>query len=105
MDNANAITLPLPGELSIYTAGETRHALAAWIAQAPAGTKHWMLDGHAVAEADAAGVQLLLSLARSAATAGATLRLSQPSAALRTALCTLGADALLAVEPATEACS
>lgn len=98
----NAITLPLPAELTIYGAGETRHALAAWIAAAPAGTQHWVLDGHAVAETDAAGVQLLLSLGRSAAAADATLVLAQPSATLRAALRTLGADTLLRLEPATE---
>ncbi len=97
------LTMTLPHELTIYTAGETRHALAQWIAAAPADTRSWVLDGRAVAEADAAGVQMLMALVRSAAAAGTSLRVQGASDVLRDACRRLGIDVLLGLEPlATE---
>ena len=97
------LTMTLPHELTIYTAGETRHALAQSIAAAPADTPTWVLDGRAVAEADAAGVQMLMALVRSAAAAGTSLRVEGTSDVLRDACRRLGIDVLLGLEPlATE---
>ncbi len=92
------LTMALPRELTIYTAGETRHALAQWIAAAPADTRTWVLDGHAVAEADAAGAQMLMALVRSAAAAGTGLRVDAASDALHDACRRLGIDVLLGLD-------
>jgi len=72
----------LPAELTIYTVAETQHALSTWIASLGDRAPVWRLDASGVDEADAAGVQLLLSLSRSASAAGARLKLDAPSAAL-----------------------
>jgi anti-anti-sigma regulatory factor len=82
--------LRLPRELTIYTVGETRHALMTWIAALGEGAGHWRLDAAGVEEADAAGVQLLLALSRSASAVGATLHLDAPSDALCRASAQLG---------------
>lgn len=72
----------LPATLTIYTVGETQHALGAWVATLDPRARLWRLDAAGVDEADAAGVQLLLSISRSASLAGARLRLEGPSPAL-----------------------
>ncbi|MFM2067895.1 MAG: hypothetical protein RLZZ584_2804 [Pseudomonadota bacterium] len=51
----------LPGELTIYTAAETRLALLDWLAGAPADTALGV-SADQVLDVDAAGVQLLCSL-------------------------------------------
>ena len=85
----------LPRELTIHTAADTHRALLAWVA-GRADTPVWQVDASPIDETDAAGVQLLLSLARSAAQARAALHLASPSPALQRACRTLGvADALL----------
>ena len=84
----------LPGELSIRTAADVHRGLQAWVAglqDAPL----WTVDASRVEEADAAGVQLLLSLARSAGLAQAALRIDMPSAVLQHACRTLGVAATL----------
>ena len=72
----------LPRELTIYTVGETRHDLTTWIATLGDRATVWRLDASGVEEADAAGVQLLLAMSRSASAAGARLKLDAPSEAL-----------------------
>ena len=78
----SATPFRLPAELTIYTVGETRHALTTWIATLGPRATLWRLDAAGVDEADAAGVQLLLATSRSASLAGARLRLESPSHAL-----------------------
>jgi anti-anti-sigma regulatory factor len=85
---------PLPRELTIHTAADTHRALLAWVAGL-GDTPLWQVDASPVDETDAAGVQLLLSLSRSAAQARAELRLDAPSPALQQACRTLGVAATL----------
>jgi len=90
--------LTLPAELTIYTVGELRPAWLAWLA--------WLAehddddgahaDGAAVAEVDAAGVQLLLSLQRTLAREERRFVVEHASQALATACTTLGVATLLA---------
>ena len=91
--------LALPPELTIYTAAETR---SAWLAAlAEAGDGALSVPAGAVTEIDAAGVQLLASLARTLAAQQRPLQLVAPSAALRDACARLGLSSLLA--PGAEA--
>jgi anti-anti-sigma regulatory factor len=88
--------LALPPELTIYTAAETR---TAWLAAlAEPGDGPLAVQAAAVAEVDAAGVQLLASLSRMLAAQQRTLQLVAPSAALRDACERLGLSSLLAAE-------
>ncbi|TXC66711.1 STAS domain-containing protein [Piscinibacter aquaticus] len=80
----------LPAALTIYTVGETQHALTAWLSTLPPEATLWRIDAAGIEEADAAGVELLLSISRSASLAGARLRLEAPSPALRRASEQLG---------------
>ena len=92
---------PLPRELTIHTAADTHRALLSWVTglgEAPA----WHVDASPVEDTDAAGVQLLLSLSRSAAQAQATLRIETPSPVLERACRTLGVANLLLDTPAHE---
>lgn len=90
----------LPAELSIYTVGEVRAQCLAWIGEAaPDHGAHdaaWPLDAHTVDQIDAAGVQLLVSLARSLAPQGLALQLLNPSRVLAEACAALGLGDLLA---------
>lgn len=86
-------TRALPAEVTIYTVGELRGQCLAWLGEAPAGGdggEHWPLDTSAVDQIDAAGVQLLVSLAQTLAQQGQPLQLLQPGTALREACTALG---------------
>lgn len=81
----------LPAELTIYTAEDTRLALLAWLQALPEGPlPQCALLGRQVDEIDSAGLQLLGALTNSLAERGAALALRQPSAALCSAIATLG---------------
>ena len=84
----------LPAELTIYSAAELRRQLLAHV-DAHADAEACRIDGAAVDQVDAAGLQLLVSLARTLAPLGRTLRMGQPSAALVAACETLGLTASL----------
>ena len=86
--------LVLPAELSIYTAGELSSHWLAWL-DAQAGEGPGQVDASAVAEIDAAGLQLLLSLSAALQRRGRSLQLLQPSAALQSACQALGLQSLL----------
>ncbi len=86
--------LALPPELTIYTAAETRSAWLAALAEPGDGTLALQAGG--VSEIDAAGVQLLASLACTLASQQRTLQLVDPSPALRGACERLGLSRLLA---------
>jgi anti-anti-sigma regulatory factor len=89
----------LPAELTIYTLGELHAICLAWMdAGAAAGSLR--VDASAVAEVDAAGVQLLLSLSNALAARGADLELAAPSDTLRAACSALGTERLLATTEA-----
>lgn len=86
--------LALPHELTIYSVGELRPS---WLDRLGASSADETLavDGAAVDEVDAAGVQLLLSLAHALARDRRRLQLLRPSAALTAACTALGAQSLL----------
>lgn len=85
----------LPPELTIYTAGEWHGLCQAWLADTAAGAPHdaddgWPLEASAVDQVDAAGVQLLVSLARTLDARSTALRLLRPSTPLVDACAALG---------------
>jgi ABC-type transporter Mla MlaB component len=90
----------LPSELTIYTVGELAPQWRAWLS-ADAGDTQGRLCVHAqaVSEVDAAGVQLLLSLANTLQAQARHLQLLQPSASLSAACQALGAVSLLGAQP------
>jgi anti-anti-sigma regulatory factor len=92
--------LQLPAELTIYTAGELRPQWLDWLARSTAGEADGAgqpapVDGSKVVDVDAAGLQLLLSLARTLAREQRPMALRAPSAALGEACRALGLAALL----------
>jgi len=89
----------LPRELTIYTAADTHREMLSWVAGL-GDARAWSVDASAVDETDAAGVQLLLSLSRSAAQAQATLHIETPSPVLARACRTLGVAGTLLHTPA-----
>ena len=95
-DTAAPAALTLPGELTIFVAAELHSAWLPWLAS-DAGKEDEVLrlDASAVAEADSAGVQLLMSLANGLARRGRSLQLMQASNALRSACEHIGATQLL----------
>jgi ABC-type transporter Mla MlaB component len=103
--------LVLPSEITIYTVADLRTQCLAWLAQGGAGSRDvatgpgsWRVDAAAVQEVDAAGLQLLQSLAHSVALGHRHLRLhvQNPSLALAGACTALGFTALLDEAPHTE---
>jgi anti-anti-sigma regulatory factor len=85
--------LALPAELTIYTAGESRSQWLAWLAADDSDTLP--VDASGVTEVDAAGVQLLVALARALLAQQRCLLLERPSAELRSACERLGLSSLL----------
>jgi ABC-type transporter Mla MlaB component len=86
-------TLALPAELTVYTIAEARAVWRRWLADAATEATvgpAFRVGAEAVAEIDAAGVQLLLSLARSLADRNRILELVSPSAPLSAACAGLG---------------
>lgn len=95
---------PLPEELSIFCAAELQALLRQLLADTatdPQAPDTLVLDAAQVAEVDAAGVQLLLSLSNSLLRDGRQLQIVEASQTLRQACQRLGAGWLLA--PATQA--
>ena len=89
-------TLVLPAEMTIYVAAELRTPWLAWLDGGAGDAAEARVDGQAVAEVDAAGMQCLLAQARSLNARQQRLRLDHPSQALRLACLRLGAQHLLA---------
>lgn len=87
-----APTLSLPAELSIYTVGELRPQWLAWLAllATPDAPVEVSIDGSAVDQIDAAGVQLLAALSRSLAALQRAWCLIDASPVLSSACATLG---------------
>ena len=94
-------SLALPAELTIYTAGETRPQWLAWLAAD--GGESLQVDASGVAEVDAAGMQLLVALARALQAQQRRLLIERPSAVLRGACERLGLTSLLESAPTTGA--
>jgi anti-anti-sigma regulatory factor len=84
--------LLLPAELTIHTVGELRPQWLAWLddVKADATSTEALVDGAAVDDIDAAGVQLLMALSRSLAEARHPLRFVHPSRALVLSCLALG---------------
>lgn len=94
--------LALPAELTIYSVAELRRQLLAHMdAHAYADDEACRLDAGAIEQVDAAGVQLLVSLARTLAALGRTLQLGHASPALVAACESLGLSAHL-LDPSQE---
>jgi len=90
--------LRLPAELTIFTASETRSAWLTWLADEARRGDHDALcpvEADAVAEVDAAGVQLLVALANGLMAQQRRLQLLAPSEVLRQACRALGVHTLL----------
>ena len=86
----------LPAELKIYTISELYAQCVGWI-HAPVTEDNDLclsVNAAAVAEVDAAGVQLLLSLSNSLTAQKRRLQLIAPSQALHAACAAVGAGAL-----------
>ncbi|GAA6142528.1 STAS domain-containing protein [Hydrogenophaga sp. 5NK40-0174] len=84
----------LPDEVTIYTVGELKPLCQGWLTQTAdePGSQDatWALDAHAVGQADAAGVQLMLALDKSLAGMQRRLQLLNPSNVLSEACASLG---------------
>jgi ABC-type transporter Mla MlaB component len=91
----------LPSELTIYTVATLHPQCRAWLESAGQDddTEPWQVDAAAVDEVDAAGLQLLQSLANAVALRRRRLDVLNPPACLSGACADLGVAALLA--PAT----
>ncbi len=96
-------TRSLPAELTIYTVGELQPQWLAWLGTDAAAdaagddaVDDFAVDASAVAEVDAAGVQLLVSLSRSLGRQQRSLALVAPSDALASACARLGLTSLVA---------
>jgi ABC-type transporter Mla MlaB component len=84
-------TFELPTELNIYTAADTAQLLLHWFTENHTQqVTQLQLDGHAVAEVDAAGLQLLVSLHNSCTTHALQWSLTQASQTLAAACSRLG---------------
>jgi ABC-type transporter Mla MlaB component len=100
--NKTPASLQLPGELTIFAVAELLEPWQAWLASLPDAAPA-AVQADAVEQVDAAGLQLLLSLQRTAAAQGHGLQLQQPSDALRQGCQALGLEGwLLAHTPAAE---
>lgn len=88
--------LALPAEITIYVAAELRAAWLAWMDTPAARDPELDVDGSAVEEVDAAGLQCLLALSHSLQARQQQLRLRQASDTLSQACRRLGLAHLLA---------
>jgi anti-anti-sigma regulatory factor len=94
MTNTQAAAQPdappraLPAELTIYTVAELHPQWLKWLTAAD--DEACTVDASAVEQADAAGVQLLLSLHAALHRQGRALALREPSPALLSACAALG---------------
>lgn len=84
--------LVLPAELTIYTVGELHPQWNLWAQAAAAQSSGQVaqIQAQMVAEVDAAGLQLLLSLQRALSAGGRVLYISDPSSVLSSACAGLG---------------
>lgn len=87
----DVIRTRLDGELTIYTAQQTRQTLAEMLRTCAQDTRTALfVDLSAVSEADSAGLQLLLGARRQADAAGNTLAFTDCSDSVREAATLLG---------------
>jgi ABC-type transporter Mla MlaB component len=95
------VPLQLPAELTIFAVAELREPWQAWLSGL-SGAAQATVRADAVDQVDAAGLQLLLSLQRSAKARGHSLQLLQPSHALRSGCQALGLEGWLHSHAAEE---
>ena len=88
--------LVLPAEITIYVVSDLRAAWLAWMDGLADDEAEVAVDGQAVEEADAAGLQALLALSHSLQARHQRLRLHPASDTLRRACGRLGLAHLLA---------
>lgn len=93
----------LPDEISIYTAATLQEQLHGWLRRARRGVMR--VDGSAVCDVDAAGVQLLVAFQRGLDARGVSLEILAPAECLCEAAATLGLAQTLGLvqAPVTEA--
>jgi anti-anti-sigma regulatory factor len=89
MNHEHAQAHTLPAELTIYTVAELHQPWLQWLAETD-DTLRCAVDASAVEQADAAGVQLLLSLHAALHRQGRALVLEDPSPPLLAACDSLG---------------
>lgn len=92
--NAPLAAVALEGELGIFSAAAVRQRLL----QALDAAAEVEVNLGKVAEADSAGLQLLIAARKEAAARGKRLRFAEPSAAVRDLLALCGLEALLGTE-------
>lgn len=95
----------LPGDITIFGAAALKSQLSGWFATVSAHEGNSgdddspvLVDAGAVAEADAAGVQLLVAFSKSLAAHGRSLRIVNAGSLLDGACRTLGVGTLLMVD-------
>lgn len=93
-------TLALPAELTIYVLAELRPPWLDWLHRVCGGEAEVAVDGRAVQEIDAAGLQFLVAVARSLEAHHQRLHVDAPSPALAQGCRRIGAAWLL--EPHSE---
>ena len=91
MSTPAGTVLALPRELTIYSVGELRPQWLDWLHD----SANHCVDGAAVDEVDAAGVQLLLALQHALRAADRPLQLRQPSTVLTNACAALGLSSIV----------
>lgn len=89
---AGDAALVLPAELTIYTVGELHPKWSRWATAAAAQSsgQYANIEAQLVAEVDAAGLQLLLSLQRALSASGRAVCVSDPSSVFSKACAGLG---------------
>ena len=86
-----SMSFELPSELNIYTASDTAQSMRQWLTDnRNQQITHLTVDGHAVSEVDAAGLQLLVSLHNSCLSHAMHWQLSQSSNTLSAACARMG---------------
>ena len=84
-----SLTFALPGELTIFTAAETRDTLLAWLGQIDTDAAV-LVTADQVGDVDGAGIQLLCSLAALLDRQGRRWSIAHPTALLTRSCATLG---------------
>ncbi len=92
MSTAMSTEFALPAELTIYTVNEVLPLFKDWVSH---DADELCIQASAVSEIDAAGLQLLLSMARTLSARDDRLALLNPSPALSQACAALGVSGLV----------
>lgn len=97
------LTFALPGELTIFTAAETRDALLAWLSQFGDNDDAVLIAADQVSDVDGAGVQLLCSLGALLERQGRSWSIAHATPLLTQSCATLGLADWLSSATASDA--